>query len=149
MKFMIQRVTEATVTSEGKELGSIGKGFVVLISVADTDTLPMAEKMVNKMTSMRIFEDENGKTNLSLKDVDGSLLLVSQFTLYANCKKGNRPSFIEAGSPEFAEDMYNKIIDMCKEKISNVQTGSFGADMQIALVNDGPFTIMLDSDVIC
>lgn len=146
MRFVIQRVSQASVESEGKLLGRIGKGFLVLIGVSDTDTEQTADKMVKKMTGLRIFEDENGKTNLSLSDVKGSLLLVSQFTLYANCKKGNRPSFIEAGAPDRANALYEYVIEQCRKNIPDVQTGSFGADMQVSLVNDGPFTIILDSD---
>ncbi len=146
MKFVIQRVEEAAVQVDGKCVGSIGKGFLVLIGVSDTDTETVADKMIRKMTGLRIFEDENGKTNLSLGDVKGSLLLVSQFTLYANCKKGNRPSFIEAGSPELAEHLYEYIIDECKKSVPEVQTGIFGADMKVSLINDGPFTILLDSE---
>ena len=146
MKFVIQRVTEAAVHVDGQCVGNIGKGFLVLIGVCDTDTEAVADKMIRKMNGLRIFEDENGKTNLSLGDVGGSLLLVSQFTLYANCKKGNRPSFIEAGSPELAEQLYEYIIAECKKSVPEVQTGNFGADMKVSLINDGPFTILLDSE---
>ena len=146
MKFVIQRVTEAKVTIEGAVRGEIGKGFMVLVGVADSDTKEIAEKMVRKMCNLRIFEDENGKTNLSLADVGGSLLLVSQFTLYADCKKGNRPSFIGAGGPEMASAMYESILEMASAYCPNVQRGEFGADMQVSLVNDGPFTIVLDSE---
>ena len=146
MKFVIQRVTSADVKVEGKILGEIEKGFMVLIGVSDSDTKEIADKMVKKLVGLRIFEDEQGKTNLSLADVGGSLLLISQFTLYANCKKGYRPSFIEAGKPDMASDMYEYIIDKCKESIPNVQRGQFGADMKVSLVNDGPFTIVLDSE---
>ena len=126
--------------------GKIGKGYLVLIGVADTDTKEIADKMIRKMIGLRIFEDEQGKTNLSLADVDGGLLLVSQFTLYANCKRGNRPSFIEAGKPDMANEMYEYIIEKCRESVDEVQTGEFGADMKVQLLNDGPFTILLDSD---
>ena len=146
MRFLIQRVTEASVTVDGNVIGQIGKGFLVFIGVAEGDTVAMADKLVKKLIGLRIFEDENGKTNLSLSDVDGSLLLVSQFTLYADCKKGNRPSFIKAGEPKMAEEMYEYIISECKKQIPNVQTGIFGAAMKISLVNDGPFTIILNSD---
>lgn len=122
------------------------KGFMVLIGVADSDTKEIADKMVKKMTGLRIFEDEEGKTNLSLDAVGGELLLISQFTLYANCKKGNRPSFVEAGKPDMAEELYEYIISKCKEQIPVVERGMFGADMKVSLVNDGPFTIVLDSD---
>ena len=146
MKFVIQRVTHAEVAVEGEVIGKIGKGFMVLIGVAQDDTREIADKMVKKLTGLRIFEDENGKTNLALKDVDGELLLISQFTLYANCKKGNRPSFVEAGKPDMAEELYEYIISKCKEQIPVVERGMFGADMKVSLVNDGPFTIVLDSD---
>lgn len=146
MKFVIQRVTEASVTIDGEISGKIGKGYLVLIGVADTDTKEIADKMIRKMIGLRIFEDEQGKTNLSLADVDGGLLLVSQFTLYANCKRGNRPSFIEAGKPDMANEMYEYIIEKCRESVDEVQTGEFGADMKVQLLNDGPFTILLDSD---
>ena len=140
MRFVIQRVTESSVKVDGEVIGKIGKGFMVLIGVADSD------KMLKKMLGLRIFEDENGKTNLSLDQVGGELLLISQFTLYANCKKGNRPSFIEAGKPDMAEKMYEYIISRCKEQVTVVERGKFGADMKVSLVNDGPFTIVLDSE---
>ena len=146
MRFVIQRVTEASVTIDGEISGKIGKGYLVLIGVADTDTKEIADKMIRKMIGLRIFEDEQGKTNLSLADVDGGLLLVSQFTLYANCKRGNRPSFIEAGKPDMANEMYEYIIEKCRESVDKVQTGEFGADMKVQLLNDGPFTSLLDSD---
>ena len=146
MRFIIQRVRHASVTIDGEVRGKIGKGFMVLIGVADTDTKEIADKMIKKMIGLRIFEDENGKTNLSLEAVEGELLLISQFTLYANCKKGNRPSFIEAGKPDMAEEMYEYIIDRCKEQVPVVERGKFGADMKVSLVNDGPFTIVLDSE---
>ena len=146
MRFVIQRVTEASVTIDGEISGKIGKGYLVLIGVADTDTKEIADKMIRKMIGLRIFEDEQGKTNLSLADVVGGLLLVSQFTLYANCKRGNRPSFIEAGKPDMANEMYEYIIEKCRESVEEVQTGEFGADMKVQLLNDGPFTILLDSD---
>ena len=145
MRFVIQRVTEAAVRVDGELLGQIEKGYLVLIGVAESDTEEIADKMVKKMIGLRIFEDEQGKTNLALKDVGGSLLLVSQFTLYANCKKGNRPSFIEAGSPGKANALYEYIIKKCKESVELVETGRFGADMKVSLLNDGPFTIVLDS----
>lgn len=146
MRFVIQRVTESSVTIDGEISGKIGKGYLVLIGVADTDTKEIADKMIRKMIGLRIFEDEQGKTNLSLADVDGGLLLVSQFTLYANCKRGNRPSFIEAGKPDMANEMYEYIVEKCRESVDEVQTGEFGADMKVQLLNDGPFTILLDSD---
>ena len=149
MRFVIQRVTESSVKVDGKVIGQIGKGFMVLIGVADSDTKEIADKMVKKMTGLRIFEDEEGKTNLSLDAVGGELLLISQFTLYANCKKGFRPSFIEAGAPDMANELYEYIIEECKKVIPVVERGNFGADMKVSLLNDGPFTIVLDSEQIC
>lgn len=146
MKFVIQRVTEASVKVDGNVIGQIGKGYMVLIGVAETDTKEVADRLIKKMIGLRIFEDENGKTNISLADVNGALLLVSQFTLYANCKKGNRPSFIEAGSPDKANELYEYIISECKKQVAVVEQGEFGADMKVSLVNDGPFTIILDSE---
>ena len=146
MKFVVQRVLESAVKVDGKTIGQIGKGYMVLIGVGQDDTRDIADKMVKKMIGLRIFEDENGKTNLSLADVNGELLLISQFTLYANCKKGNRPSFIESGAPDMAENLYEYIIEMCKESVPVVERGIFGADMKVSLTNDGPFTIVLDSD---
>ena len=146
MKFVIQRVTQASVRVDEEVIGEIGKGFMVLIGVSNEDTEETADKMIRKMTGLRIFMDENGKTNLSLADVNGELLLVSQFTLYANCKKGNRPSFIHAGEPHRAEELYLYIVQKCREAGWKCETGSFGAEMKVALVNDGPFTIILDSE---
>lgn len=148
MKFVIQRVTHADVVVDGNELGRIGRGFMVLIGVSKEDDRAIADKMVDKMIKLRIFEDENGKTNLSLDDVGGELLLISQFTLYANCKKGNRPSFIDAGAPDEANALYEYIIERCKERVNVVERGEFGADMKVSLLNDGPFTIVLDSSEI-
>lgn len=149
MRFVVQRVKHASVTIDGNVHGKIGQGFLVLIGIADTDTEEIADKMIRKMVGLRIFEDEKGKSNLSLADVAGELLLVSQFTLYADCKKGNRPSFIRAGKPDMANAMYEYIISECRKIVDVVQTGSFGADMKVDLLNDGPFTILLDSDEIC
>lgn len=149
MKLVIQRVTHASVTVDNNIIGKIGKGYMVLIGVSDTDTKEIADKMLDKMIKLRIFEDENGKTNLSLADVGGELLLISQFTLYANCKKGNRPSFIEAGSPDHANALYEYIIEKCKERVDVVEQGEFGAEMKVELLNDGPFTVILDSEQIC
>lgn len=146
MKFVIQRVNNASVTIDEKIVGKINKGFLVLIGVSNDDTKEIADKMIKKLIGMRIFEDENGKTNLALADVDGELLLVSQFTLYANCKKGNRPSFINAGAPDMANEMYEYIIEKCREMVKVVETCEFGADMKVKLENDGPFTIVLDSE---
>ena len=148
MKFVIQRVSEAKCEVDDQITGQIQTGFCVLIGVAETDTTAIADKMIRKLLGMRIFSDENGKTNLALHDVDGELLLISQFTLYADCKKGNRPSFIKAGNPDLANHLYQYIIQKCRQEVSNVQTGIFGADMKISLVNDGPFTIVLDSEEI-
>lgn len=147
MKFVIQRVSEASVQIDGTTVGAIQKGFLVLIGVGKNDTKEDADFYIKKMIGLRIFEDENGKTNLSLRDVDGGLLLVSQFTLYANCKKGNRPSFIEAGAPDQAEALYEYIISECKKQVPVVETGEFGADMKVSLINDGPFTIILDESI--
>lgn len=146
MKFVVQRVTHASVTVDGNVIGKIGQGFMVLIGVSDEDTKETADKMVKKLLGLRIFEDENGKTNLDIHTVGGSLLLISQFTLYANCKHGNRPSFIKAGKPDMANEMYEYIIAKCREQVETVETGEFGADMKVELLNDGPFTILLDSD---
>ncbi len=146
MKFVIQRVTAASCTVEGTVTGAIKDGFCVFIGVAETDTKQIADKMIQKLIGMRIFSDENDKINLSLHDINGSLLLISQFTLYANCRKGNRPSFTDAGKPDMANEMYEYIIAECRKQIPNVQTGIFGADMKLEIHNDGPFTIILDSN---
>ncbi|MDD6043830.1 MAG: D-aminoacyl-tRNA deacylase [Eubacteriaceae bacterium] len=148
MKFVIQRVSEASVTIDGRVSGKIGKGFLVLIGVGHEDTKEIADKFIKKLIGLRIFEDSEGKTNLSLKDVDGELLLVSQFTLYANCKKGNRPSFTEAGTPAEAEALYEYIIEECRKQVPVVETGEFGADMKVSLLNDGPFTVILDEKIL-
>lgn len=148
MKFVIQRVKEASVNIDGKIVGEIKKGFMVLIGISKEDDEDTADKLIRKMLGLRIFEDENGKTNLSLSDVGGNLLLVSQFTLYANCKKGNRPSFIDAGEPDRAEQIYEYVIDACRDRFPDVQTGRFGAEMDVSLINDGPFTILLDSETL-
>ncbi|MDY6038718.1 MAG: D-aminoacyl-tRNA deacylase [Eubacterium sp.] len=146
MKFVIQRVSEANVKIDSNIAGSIGKGLLVLIGISNEDDFVVADKMIKKLVNMRIFEDENGKTNLNLASVDGELLLISQFTLYADCKHGNRPSFINAGSPEMAENLYDYVVEQLKSKVeTKVETGAFGADMKVSLINDGPFTIVLDS----
>ena len=145
MKFVIQRVSSAQVAVDGSVVGKISKGFLVLIGISCDDNVETADKMTKKMLGLRIFEDENGKTNLDLKTVDGQLLLISQFTLYADCKRGNRPSFTGAGNPRMAEELYQHIIATCKREISVVEQGIFGADMKVSLLNDGPFTIVLDS----
>ena len=149
MKFVIQRVTRASVAVDGKTVGQIGSGFLVLIGIADSDTEAIADKMTAKLLGLRIFGDEAGKTNLSLSDVNGQLLLISQFTLYADCRKGNRPSFVKAGKPEHANALYEYIIDRCRQSVPVVEHGVFGADMKVDLLNDGPFTIILDSEEIC
>ncbi len=150
MKLLVQRVKSASVTVEGKKIGSIERGYLVLLGACDADTNAIADKMMTKLVKLRIFEDENGKTNLSLGDVGGAVLLVSQFTLYADCRKGNRPSFIGAGSPAHAEQIYEYVKHELRTTYGlTVETGEFGADMQVSLVNDGPFTVMLDSDEIC
>ena len=141
MRFAIQNVTEASVSIDGRVNGSIGRGFAVLIGIAQTDTEQIADKMMDKMFKLRVFEDENGKTNLNLDQVGGGLLLVSQFTLYADVKSGNRPGFSRACKPD--RDDY--IVSECRKRNDKVGTGEFGADMKVAIVNDGPFTIILDS----
>ena len=146
MRFVIQRETKASVKVDGETVGKIDRGFLVLIGVSNEDTREIADKMIKKLLGMRIFEDENGKTNLSLDDVNGELLLISQFTLYADCRKGNRPSFTNAGGPDMANELYEYIISECKKAGKEVQKGIFGADMKVELLNDGPFTIVLDSD---
>lgn len=148
MKFVIQRVLNGSVSVDDEVIGAINKGYVVLVGVCDTDTEQIAEKMVQKMINLRIFEDANGKTNLSLHDVGGEILIISQFTLYADCRKGNRPSFIKAGAPEHANALYEYIIKLCEKECPRVQHGSFGTEMKVSLVNDGPFTIVLDSEEI-
>ncbi len=146
MKFLIQRVKEASVEIDAAIYSKIDKGYLVFVGITDSDTKEIADKMIQKLIGLRIFEDENGKTNLSIKDVDGDMLIVSQFTLYADCKKGNRPSFIKAGNPEFANDMYQYILrKTCDLYEKDIYSGQFGADMKISLINDGPFSIILDS----
>lgn len=144
MKFVIQRVKNAQVDVDNRTIGKIDKGFLVLIGITHTDTKEIADYLVKKMINLRIFKDENGKMNLSLNDINGSLLLVSQFTLYADCSGGNRPSFIEAAKPDFANELYEYIISECRKKIDKVKTGIFGADMKVSLINDGPVTIILE-----
>lgn len=146
MRFIIQRVQNANVCVDGQVIGEINKGLLVFIGITHTDTYDIADKMIKKLINMRIFQDENDKTNLALQDVNGQLLLISQFTLYADCKKGNRPSFVNAGNADMANDLYEYIIKCCKETVPIVEKGIFGADMKIQLLNDGPFTIVLDSD---
>ena len=149
MKIVIQRVKQSSVTIDGEVHGQIGQGFMTLVGFCETDTKDIVDKMVDKMIGLRIFEDENGKMNLSLQDVQGQILSISQFTLYANCRKGRRPSFIAAAKPDLAiplYDYYNEKITQC---LGHVETGIFGADMKVDLLNDGPVTIILDSDEIC
>ena len=148
MRLVIQRVLHAAVQVDGNTIGKIGKGLLVFVGAGQDDTKEIADKYLRKLLGLRIFEDENGKTNLSLKDVDGELLIVSQFTLYANCKKGNRPSFIEAGEPHMAEALYEYMIDEAKKSVPVVEHGEFGADMKVSLLNDGPFTIILDEKIL-
>ncbi len=146
MKFVIQVVTNADVKVDSKTVGEIGKGFMILIGIGHEDSKETADKMIKKMLGLRIFSDENGKTNLSLSNVGGSLLLISQFTLYADCRHGNRPGFTLAGAPEPANELYEYIISECQKEVPVVEKGIFGADMKVSLTNDGPFTIILDSN---
>ncbi|ABK60983.1 MULTISPECIES: D-aminoacyl-tRNA deacylase [Clostridium] len=145
MRAIVQRVKESSVSVDGKTIGEIKKGFTVLVGISKDDTIEDVKYLKKKVVNLRVFEDENGKLNKSLKDVDGELLIISQFTLYGDCRKGNRPSFIEALGGEDAKKLYLDFIDMCKEEINNVQTGEFGADMLVSIKNDGPVTLMIDS----
>lgn len=145
MRFLIQRVSSASVEIDGNAVGSIKQGFCVFVGISDSDTKEIADKMIRKMINLRIFSDEDGKTNLNMASVNGGLLIISQFTLYADCSHGNRPSFLEAGKPEPSKELYQYIIEKCRESVPRVEHGEFGADMKISLVNDGPFTIWLDS----
>lgn len=149
MKVVLQRVARARVTVDQEETGAIGRGFLLLLGVADGDTKEIADKLTDKICRLRIFEDENGKTNLSLAEVNGEILVVSQFTLYADCRKGNRPSFVKAGAPKLAKELYEYVMDRMREKGIRVRQGSFGAHMEVELLNDGPFTLVLDSNEIC
>ena len=146
MKFLTQNVLNAGVEVDGKTIGRIDHGLLVFIGISETDTIETADKMIKKMLNLRIFADQNGKTNINIFDAKGDLLLISQFTLYADCRHGNRPSFIKAGAPDHAQMIYEYIIKQCKASGIHVETGSFGADMKVCLVNDGPFTVMLDSE---
>lgn len=153
MRFLVQRVAQADVAVDGEIIGKIGKGFLVLVGISAADiesgiSHKIADKMVKKLVGLRIFQDENGKTNLDLKSVGGELLMISQFTLYADCRKGNRPSFTNAANPEAANELYRYIIKKCREEIDMVEEGSFGAHMKVSLMNDGPFTVLLDSSEI-
>ncbi len=144
MKVVLQRVLEASVTVDGKVLGEIGRGYVVLLGVGNNDTREIAEKMADKVKKLRLFPDDEGKTNLSIDDIGGEVLVISQFTLYADARKGTRPSFIEAGAPALAEELYEYFITLCQDRFSKTAHGEFGADMKVSLVNDGPFTICLE-----
>ena len=148
MRFVVQRVEHASVTVEEKVVGKIGRGFLVLIGIESSDTQELADRMISKLVGLRIFEDESGKTNCNLASVNGALLLVSQFTLYADCHHGNRPSFLRAGGQEMANALYEYIIEACRKQVPVVEHGIFGADMKVDLRNDGPFTILLDSNEI-
>ena len=148
MRFVIQRVCEASVAVEGQVIGQIGHGLLVFVGVADSDDKLVADKMIDKLTKLRIFDDADGKTNLSIADVGGKFLVISQFTLYADCRKGNRPSFTLAGRPDKAEELYEYVISEIGKKGFCVEHGSFGAEMKVSLLSDGPFTILLDSDEI-
>ncbi len=149
MRLLIQRVSEAAVRVDGEVIGEIGQGFLVFVGVEDADNEAIADAMAKKLLGLRIFMDENGKTNLDLAAVGGELLLISQFTLYADCRKGNRPSFIKAGEPGHASRLFDYFTARCRISVANVATGSFGADMKVSLTNDGPFTVWLDSAEIC
>ena len=146
MRFLIQRVGKASVKVDDKIVGKIGKGFLVLVGITHEDTKEIADLMVRKLLKLRVFSDENDNMNLALHDIDGELLLISQFTLYANCKHGNRPDFLNAAKPEYAKDIYEYVVESCKNDGIIVQEGIFGADMKVELLNDGPVTIILDSD---
>lgn len=148
MRIVLQRVSKASVSVAGTVIGAIEDGFLVLLGVSDSDTEEIADKMVDKLCKLRIFQDENGKTNLSLADVGGQLLVVSQFTLYADCSEGNRPSFFKAGGPELANRLYEYVVERCRRYVDKVAHGEFGAYMQVELMNDGPFTLVLDSDTL-
>lgn len=149
MKAVLQRVERASVSVDGEVISSINKGFLVLLGISGSDTEEIGDKIADKLCRLRIFEDENGKTNLSLADVGGELLIVSQFTLYADIKKGNRPSFVKAGGPEMANNLYEYFMKRCKTHVNRVEGGRFGAHMKLGLINDGPFTLVIDSDEIC
>ena len=149
MKFVIQRVSQAEVVVEEQSVGKIDQGLMVLVSICNSDTKKIADKLINKLIHLRIFEDENGKSNLSVQDIHGNLLIISQFTLYADCRKGNRPSYTHAGNPDLANELYEYIIAQCRKEFPNVQHGIFGAHMKVSLLNDGPFTIIFDSEQMC
>ena len=144
MKLVIQRVANASVEVDNEIVGKIGQGFLVLFGAGEGDTKEQADFLAEKLCNLRIFRDENDKMNLSIKDIGGELLVVSQFTLYADCKKGNRPSFVNAAKPDEANELYEYFMDKCKESVNNVQKGVFGANMKVSLLNDGPVTIILE-----
>lgn len=148
MRIVIQRVLEAKVEVEGRCTGKIGKGYLIFLGVGQNDDEKIADRYIDKIMKLRIFADENGKTNLSINDVQGEILVVSQFTLYADCRKGNRPDFIKAGNAKKAEELYNYFLEQIRLKLGKVECGEFGADMKVSLVNDGPFTIILDEDLV-
>lgn len=145
MRLVIQRVNHAEVKVDESSVGKIEKGLLVFLGISQTDTSEMLQKYVDKLVKLRIFSDENDKINLALNDVNGELLVVSQFTLYADCRKGNRPNFIQAGKPDIANQLYEEFVALCKEQVGHVETGIFGADMKVTLENDGPFTVIFDS----
>ena len=149
MKFVIQRVSRAEVVVEEQTVGKIDQGLMVLVSICNSDTKEIADKLVNKLIHLRLFEDENGKSNLSVQDIQGGLLIISQFTLYADCRKGNRPSYTNAGNPDLANKLYEYIIAQCQKEFPDVQHSIFGAHMKVSLLNDGPFTIIFDSEQMC
>ena len=144
MKLLVQRVNYASVKVDNQTIGKINKGLLVFLGITHTDNEKIADYLVKKLLNLRIFEDENGKMNLSVKDINGELLIISQFTLYANTKDGNRPSFIDAAEPAYANELYEYFITKCKDSGITVQTGEFGADMKVELLNDGPVTVMLE-----
>lgn len=148
MRLLIQRVTSASVTIEDRIAGKIDRGFCVFVGISESDTREIADKMIHKLINLRIFSDSCGKTNLNLSSVNGELLIISQFTLYADCKHGNRPSFLDAGKPEPSKELYEYMIATCRQSVPVVEHGEFGADMQVSIVNDGPFTVWLDSDTL-
>lgn len=147
MRVVIQRVNHACVRVEGNVIGQIQKGLLIFLGVGSDDSKELCDRFLEKILKLRIFEDEAGKTNLSIADVKGELLIVSQFTLYADCKKGNRPSFVNAGSPQLANELYEYMIEQAKQRVEVVQHGEFGTDMKVELENDGPFTIVLDDSI--